>query len=156
AAPLAAAPVPKDAVKPALYFPTTVGTERVYGTRFDGWVYHVDTVTKVETEGDVFRVTTVSSGRIENTRQVNEVSAGKGVVTVAKGFDGELKPCDPPRVVLKLPAKAGDTWTEEQKGDAGKVTTTYTVDKEAEVEAPAGKFKAIPVTVRSVRDGRAD
>jgi RNase P/RNase MRP subunit p29 len=139
-----AAPVPKD--KPGVpYFPVTLGTKRVV-ERTTGTLVLVteEEVTKVEEKDGVFTVTLTSTSVIEGGGKRLGFPATYLVTdkTVTYTFGGEIL-----WKRLDLGVKAGESWAVESKGvgDA-KVTTTYTVGKEEELEVPAGKFKAIPVT----------
>lgn len=155
AAPLPAAPGPKDGAKEALYFPVTVGAKSVMemtvsGTPMGPAMKSVVTVTKVDEKDGKFRVTVerASPGNpvAENLVLVLEVS-GRGLALVAAGG----KDLDKPVVLVKLPAKPGDTWTNEDPR-AGKVTVT--VGKEEDVEVPAGKYKALVVVSEMNPGGR--
>jgi hypothetical protein len=145
-----AAPGAKDKDKdPPLYFPTKEGTTRVYANRVgDHETVLTDTVTKVEAKDGGFRVTTVLKGG-SATESVTDVS-GRGVFRVS----GAGRPLPEPLPLLKLPAAAGDTWEERPGGPAGPVFA-YTVGKEVEIEVPAGRFRAIPVEMKSDFRGRA-
>jgi hypothetical protein len=104
-------------------------------------------VTRVEKKGAGIRVTTgqeVTPGKILKT--VTDVSA-KGVYLVE--FAGKVHADPVP--LLKLPAKAGDSWTVERQipADGGVATFTYTVGKVEEVKVPAGTFQAIRVEERT-------
>jgi hypothetical protein len=143
--PQAAARAPDGGVPNDLYFPTRQGTRRVYELRARGATYeHTEVVTRVEKKGAGFRVTTgqeVAPGSTLKT--VTDVSA-KGVYLVE--FAGKVHA--EPVPLLKLPAKAGDSWTAEHQIPAAHgaaATFTYTVGKVEEVKVPAGTFKAIRV-----------
>lgn len=138
-----AAPVPKE--KAVLYFPTAVGAKRVLETTKGGKTSETtDVVTKVEEKDGVFTVTTEwGGGGRQLTTRVFEVSAGK-VRQVEETVGREGMPLD--RTIIDLGVKAGDGWTQEFEVLGRKVVHTFTVGKEEEVEVPAGKFKAIPVT----------
>jgi RNA polymerase sigma factor (sigma-70 family) len=142
--PAAAAPAPEGAERNELYFPTREGMKRVYEQRARGVTYqHTEVVHKVEKKRDGFRVTTgqeVTPGAILKT--VTDVSP-RGVYLVE--FAGKVHADPVP--LLKLPAKAGDTWTVKRQVPAvhEAVPFTYTVGKVEEVKVPAGRFKAIRV-----------
>ena len=128
-----------------LYFPNKVGDKRVYEqTVGDATFKTVDTVTKVEARGKGFVVTASREGE-SATRTVAAVFdvSGTGVSRVSSGGRVEANPVP----ILKLPGKAGDTWTVEIAATptSGPVKAKYTVGKEVEVVVPAGKFKAMPV-----------
>ena len=143
-----AVPVPDDQDPGDLYFPTKVGTKRVYHVPASGSTYaydYTDTVSKVEKRGTGFRVTTGREVAAGTLTTVTDVSA-KGVYLVE--IAGKLHA--DPLPLLKLPAKAGDSWTAVlQIPAAGPATFIYTVGKVEEVEVPAGKFKAIRVDERT-------
>jgi hypothetical protein len=99
-------------------------------------------VTKVERKGGTVRVTTShqvhGGGRTEGTFEASD----KGIFLVAVGG----KDLPDPRPDLRLPAKAGDTWTwSEEKPMFAPAKHTWTVGKWEEVEVPAGKFQALRV-----------
>jgi hypothetical protein len=151
--PLAAAPAPRAGRRNDLYFPTREGTKRVYELRARGTTYeHTEAVTKVEKKGAGFRVTTgqeVTPGSILKT--VTDVSArGVYLVEFAGTVHAEAVP------LLKLPAKAGDSWTVQRHipGAHRGVPFTCTVGKVEEVKVPAGTFKAIRVEERPDLDLR--
>ena len=147
-----AAPVPK--AKPAeLYFPTVEGTKRVMQLKTgDSTSETTEVVSKVTEKDGKFTVTISRDfgGRVIDIEY--EVSA-KGVFAVSDP-NGKLAEPEPR---FKLPAKEGDSWTvdraDRQRKRTG--TATLTVGKEEEVEVPAGKFKAIPVTTESDLGGAA-
>jgi hypothetical protein len=141
---VSAAPLGKGPDRP-LYYPVTVGAKSVLeyvpaagagGTTFES----VETVTAVEAKDGRYRVTAEREVKAKNLVTVYEVSAD-GVRRLASGG----KDLAAPVPLIKLPAKAGETWTA-----AG---STYTVGAEVEVEVPAGKYKAVPVTSEQDRGG---
>jgi hypothetical protein len=133
-----------------LYFPTKVGDKRVYELRAgDKTLQAVETVTKVESKATCFLVTVERSSVKGEATDAYEVSP-RGVVHVETGG----KKLRVPYQHLKLPAKAGDTWTMPKIGlGADQVGTLYTAGKEVEVEVPAGKFKTIPVVSKTTGPG---
>jgi hypothetical protein len=141
--PAVAAPAPAYRAND-LYFPTREGTRRAYELQARGTTYeHTEVVTRVEKKGAGFRVTTgqeVAPGAILKT--VTDVSA-RGVYLVE--FAGKVHADPVP--LLKLPAKAGSSWTVEKQIPAGRgtATFTYTIGEVEEVKVPAGRFKAIRV-----------
>ena len=48
--------------------------------------------------------------------------------------------------ILKLPLKAGESWEIEGKALGDTFTGEFKVGKEEDIEVPAGKYKAFPVT----------
>jgi hypothetical protein len=154
AAPLLAAPGSKRK-EGELYYPVKDGAKRVMemvttGKFVGSAVVAVDTVTKVEAKGGKYRVTVerVTSDRETKEKPLVTVYevADKGLARVTSGG----KDLPEPVVMLKLPAKTGETWT---RGDSA-TKTTLTTGKEEEVEVPAGKFRAIPVTAEFDRGGQ--
>jgi hypothetical protein len=147
ALPVAAAPAPKGTGGP-LYHPIKVGAKSVMEMSVDGAggfagsrLETVETVTGVEVKDGTYRVTVERESKGKNFVAVIEVSA-KGVFRVATNG----KDLTEPVALIKLPAKPGDTW----KTASG----TATVGKEEEIEVPAGKYKAIPVTTEQEIGGR--
>ncbi len=147
AVPVSAAPAVKGTGGP-VYFPIQVGAKTVMETTVDGpfgktpgAIETVQTVTKVEGKDGTYRVTVERESKAKNFVTMYEVSA-KGVFRVA--IDGSA--LAEPVPLLKLPARPGDTWKT--------ATGTATVGKEEEIEVPAGKFKAVPVTTERELAGR--
>jgi hypothetical protein len=146
----AAAPAPKDKA-PVAYFPTRTG---------DTWVYELRTptataemteaITRVD-EKDGELVVSISRTYQSETVPVSRVAVSdKGVRRLSAG-GRDLRE---PYWIVKLPVKAGDSWSVDQSPPPG-VRTTYTVHGEEEVEVPAGKFKAIRVdSVTGGSDGK--
>ena len=60
---------------------------------------------------------------------------------------------DPPLMLLRYPAKAGDQWEGEFKIGAAKATYACRTQEET-VEVPAGKFKAIRVNIKVDENGK--
>jgi hypothetical protein len=140
---VSAAPVPKN-VQNELYYPTKVGAKWTYSSKTEkGAASEItEVVTDVEKKGD--GVYHVSVGRPFKDRvsvyQKIEVS-GKGLFRVGAGGGAAMTP---PRTLLKVGAKPGDTWEHkpgEKQGQPGK----YVFRGEEEVEVPAGKYKALKV-----------
>ena len=137
-----AAPSPKDAPKPVLYFPTTLGDSWVVAN--GETVFQSCVITEVEKRDGVTRVTvseTLQDGKLRRsfTYDVSE----KGVTAVAGG--GEMLPN--PDVLIQFPATPGTKWERAIVGGNAKPrgTSVRTVIGEEEVETPAGKFKAVRV-----------
>jgi hypothetical protein len=132
-----AAPVPKDKESKA-YYPTVLGTKQVEElTTKSVKMDQTAEVTKVEEKDGVYTVTLAQPGKGEGSAVVCEVTGT--TITILVGGTERMK-------VFDLGVKAGDSWTSEIEVGGRKRTTTHTVGKEEEVEVPAGKFKAIPVT----------
>ena len=139
--PALAAPGVKD--KPVYYYPTAEGDKRVYESQVGKTTLEItEVVTKVEPKGDGLRVTL---GRVIDgtTRPQGPVDvSARGVFrTAGSKHDGEPFP------LVKLPVKAGDTWSQTLELPTGRdsMKVTYTVVGEEDVEVPAGKFKAVRI-----------
>jgi hypothetical protein len=141
-----AAPVPKHLMKKEQsFYPTEVGTKWTYkqqGLEF------TQEITKSEE----------SDGKTQLT--VKEKGAGLGELTLEISKEGVFKRTDGPfrldTWLLKFPLKPGDSWKVEtpiQKGlraHSGQMK----VEKEEDVEVPAGKFRATKVVFEvTVVDG---
>ncbi|HVK17088.1 MAG TPA: hypothetical protein VM533_09065 [Fimbriiglobus sp.] len=132
-----AAPVPKVSKDAMYYFPTQVGTKLVY------WVE----LTKTEVT-ELVEDAEVKDGEVIVTiRRSPETSAllkQEKLSVSAKGImrlEESGQPVRPPVWLLKLPHEPGAKWDDDARNKS-----TYTVGAVEEVEVPAGKFKAIPVT----------
>jgi hypothetical protein len=149
--PVAAAPALKG--KAAFYYPTKEGDKCVYEARTGtSTTEYTETVTKVETK-DGKLVVSVGRELKDEVIPISKVEVSeKGLFRVASGNQDLAIPTP----LLKLPAKAGDSWTNEPAVPDGAVkrTVKYTVGKEEEVEVPAGKFKAVQVEVEQIIEGR--
>lgn len=143
-----AAPVPKQPTPPPLYFPTKVGTERVYRA---GEYEVVEVVTDV-VEKDGSKVITVEVKVVGQApvSQVFSVSA-KGVsATRIAAID-----LDEPLWLLKVPPPHEGKWEAVLKGPVvGEVAMKATAAKVERVEVPAGVFQAIPVKMEVTIGGK--
>jgi hypothetical protein len=125
-----AAPVPKDAGKNVIYFPTTVGARWVYEDA-DGETEEVE-VYEVEKDGDNFVV-----GR----RRVGETTPYTKMIVSAAGLRQPPDRGTEKGWVLKA-LKSGESW---EVPDGGK----RTVYGPEEVKVAAGTFKALKVVWES-------
>jgi hypothetical protein len=137
------APGPKADDAP-LHFPTAAGDKATYQTTIGDRPYeHTERVIEAVRGRDGFRVTTelAAAGRPAVRNQWDVSPKGLNQVQSA-GRD-----VDPPIPELRLPAKAGDTWTWEAPGvgDGPARKITFKVVAEEEIEVPAGKFKTLKV-----------
>jgi hypothetical protein len=146
-----AAPVPRDARKTELYFPTTVGTEWVYGSADSKEDEFADTleITEAEESDGATVVTVVRSfhRRPQSTETIRVSSAGLFLLANDHGKH------DPPACVLKLPCAAGDRWRTyclPLKPNPGYVNV---VVNEEQVKVPAGTFNAIRVDTEFTLEG---
>jgi len=127
-APSVAAPVPKDAGRKPVYFPTAVGAKWVYETA-DG-LLETAVVSAVEkTDGGLI----VSRAGADGTRTVYTK-----MVVSADGLRQARDGADDLGWVLKTNVKAGDSWDMPEGG-------TRTVYGPEEVKVPAGTFTALRV-----------
>jgi hypothetical protein len=134
-----AAPVPK-AKEVELYFPTKEGAKRVLERKFGTTRVDItETVTAVESKDGRY---TVSVDRVYGRHTASTVYqvSGEGICRVELGGKGsEATP------LLRLPAKAGDTWEVKWPNECPPARSTYTVGKVETVEVAAGKFNAVRV-----------
>ncbi|WP_020474455.1 TapB family protein [Zavarzinella formosa] len=144
--PLLGAPAPKEKDKPVLYYATKVGDKRVYERRThepnvaDTTSENTQLVTKVEEKDGRFLVTIRSDITVPPRPDLTFEVSQKGLFTVAiNGMEHALS-----RQLLKLPAKAGDSWESNPELPKGS-RTTYTMIGEEVIEVPAGKFKALRI-----------
>jgi hypothetical protein len=138
-----AAPVPKDADKPVLYYPVQKGTTWVYKTGDDE---ETSTITDVEKKKDGAFLVTISResqrGFVPHSRML---VSGEGVAVVEVKLTG-LVPLDEPLWVLKTPSAGGKSWgvAVALGGDelgVGKMTASGP----EKVEVPAGTYQAVRV-----------
>jgi hypothetical protein len=137
-----AAPAPKD--KEVFYFPTHVGDKLVYEiSSAERMTERTDTVLAVEVKSGAFIVSIASSTTSGTRPAIKTRVSAQGMFSI---FDGR-QDIDPPTPLLKLPAKAGDTWeVKSTENKLGSVTGhTSKVIGEEDVQVPAGKFKTIRV-----------
>ncbi len=152
AAPLAAAPVPKDFRAKEPFFPTVVGTKWEYAIEGTDTLDHIREVTSREREKDnscTFEETwTAAAGVYGKYHTCRANTAGLAELRSGRGQWFEL-----PHLKFKADAPPGDTW------DAGVGSTKpgekpwFTGTREAgeAVTTPAGKFRAIKVVLRNGR-----
>ena len=119
---------------PALYFPTVVGTERVY---LVGGREVRDVVTAVERDGDAFVVTLAKPDQPGGDVRVLSVSGDKVLIH----RNGDLR-YDPPHVVLRPKAKVGDSWHLFGTPGEGEVHRLAGAER---VTVPGGTFDALRV-----------
>jgi hypothetical protein len=120
------------------YFPTREGDRREYEVTAGGEAAggYTDVVTKVEKRDGALHVT-ITRDHPGGAPYVTTIAvAADGLTRVAVGD----KPLDKPAVLLKLPAKVGTEWEYDGGGAKYKVA-----EADAEVEVPAGKYKAVRV-----------
>lgn len=137
-----AAPIPRGAEKPKLYYPTKVGTKLVYG--YEGDKHEsVEVVMESEEENGTTLVTVghQSQGKLVTDSVVSASEKGLCVVETSVGSLHE------PMWLLKLPYVAGSKW------DVVVAPVTFDVkfsgkavaEASEQVIVPAGTFNAIRV-----------
>lgn len=141
AAPLAAAPVPKElrATRPN-YQPFAYGDKREYAHPDNpDLVTQVREITAVEIrDGAKFYTQTIAS-----SGQTNVMKVDKDGVYMAAQNDEKY---DPPYPVARADMKEGDRW---ECGDG--LGMTRTVGKPQKVDTPAGTFTAVPIAINYSR-----
>jgi len=149
-----AAPLPKGADSSPLYFPTAVGATAVYRTTIGDLKMENGTfrVTKVERTRDGVRVN-IERGSIGKPAVLDLMDVSANSLTLVQYGNQSV---DPPRPLLRLAAKAGDTWDWEAAPVEGFQSRKYKfkVIGDEEVEVPAGKFKAILVEHETEVNGK--
>ena len=142
-----AAPGAKDLPQKA-YYPTKVGTKRVYDQTGGG--RYVEVITEVKTKDGQTQVTVCeeTDGQLEPSDVV--AVSEKGLTSLFSGSDK----FDPPVTFLKLDAKPGDGWDVDSAAGGLKLKGRFTLKGEEEVEVPAGKFKALRVESDMMVNGR--
>lgn len=144
-----AAPAPREAKKPPLYFPTAVGTEWTYAAGGDD--LYTDTIVEAEQLDGAAIVTVVRffSRKPMSTEKIQVASDGLFLLENGHGKH------DPPACLLKLPYKPADRWKSYSlpiKSDRGLVKIAAA---EEQVKVPAGTFNAIRVDTEVTNDGKA-
>ncbi|WP_020474454.1 hypothetical protein [Zavarzinella formosa] len=144
-----AAPAPKE--KNALYFASKVGDKLVYEHQDqDHKNERTEVVTHVEHK-DGRLIVTIS-------REWDGKSVGPMAYEVSpKGLHMNAGVTSRPHPLLKLPAKAGDSWLNgpESTDHKGYRSTSTITQTDVDIEVPAGKFKTIRVETHiTVQDQR--
>jgi hypothetical protein len=143
------APVPKD-VKAGDPFPHKVGTKWEYVDPTNPKRMTSVEVIEVKTEDGVRKITTIDQQKKLDTYIVKDGS----LYALREDFGkGSAVTYDPPILLIKANMRARDTWTNKykRKCDDGSVTDDESkriVGEEEELTTPAGKIKAIPITVK--------
>jgi hypothetical protein len=141
--PVASAPGPKGKPVP-LYFGTRVGDTWVYEIRTPAAKVDMIEAVSAADEKDgvvVVAVTRTYQGETAVSQQLAVSEQGLQLLAVGGSNLSHAQ------WVVKVPVKAGDTWTVDLDAPPGRqpLKLTYTVRGEEEVEVPAGKFKAVRV-----------
>jgi len=141
-----AAPRPRDASKPVLYYPINVGEQWVLGFDMENGTNMAPLLVTSAVEKD--GITTV---KVANVDRDGTPGLGFTVEVSEKGVCMVENPSgrfDDPRWLLKLPAKPGSKWEVPIKDPGRKPETMVrTVVGEEEVITPAGTFKAVRVDI---------
>ncbi len=148
-----AAPVPKGADKPLLFFPTKVGTKWVYEQPGSDMTL---VVAKVEAADGGALVTVEYVGEGGQSSPIHTVRVGKAGVA----FTSEVgEAYTPPWVHLRLPHQAGDKWETAstrpltRAGAVLRIHSAATDKGEEEVRVTAGTFRALRVDSEWSIDG---
>jgi hypothetical protein len=144
--PLAAAPLPKAKDGDAPFLPTRVGDKRVSEIRGGDSVFELtEAVSEVERKGDVLRVTLSKQLNGARPAEWTFEASGTGVVLVATNGNSLATP----RPYLRLPAKAGSSWTwDQEEPGVAPAKITRTVAGWEEIEVPAGRFRPLKVETK--------
>lgn len=125
------------------YMPLKVGNKWVYKADFGGQMIEIgQSVAKIEKKDgkDIALMETEFGGQVI-TEQLS--SSDKGVFRYS--FQGQ--PVDPPIQALKLPVKKGDTWDVKFSAQGQEMKAVMKTEGEEEVMVPAGKYKAVIVSM---------
>jgi hypothetical protein len=137
-----AAPVPKHLMKTVPeYFPTQVGTKRVY---LRGDAEETQVVTKVEVKENE-KIVTVEEVAKDGTKKPYQVVSVRpdGVYLVAESGSKY----DTPWCVFKTPAVVGQEWeTTTTRGKDWMIRGTKKVIAEERLKVPAGEIETVRVT----------
>jgi hypothetical protein len=142
-----AAPVPREADRPPVYFPTRVGDTWVWGWVGDKTEF-TEVVTEVESKegAKVITVETMAEGTPLSPEKYSAIETysltERGLFRLSHGDQRYEKPW----CVLKAPYRAGEKWEVDVKdhfGVGGK--SSHTIGEFEWVEVPAGKFWALRV-----------
>jgi hypothetical protein len=121
----------------------------VYATAGPRPTEYTEVVTGVEAKDGTTLVAVGREGKGRVTPFSTLEVSGRGLYRVKTGNTK----MDPPRCLLKLPAKAGDTWAHVPPPNQG-LKAGYTHRGEEEVDVPAGKYTAVKVEAElELRDG---
>ncbi|QJW99252.1 hypothetical protein [Frigoriglobus tundricola] len=147
ALPLAlAAPVPKDARKPVLYYPTTEATwiYRYYGVNDPVGRDYFEVVMSVwEKDGTHYvRMGCMFDGKKKTSTGGVVAVSGKGLV---EGIEVGVRNFAPSDEVLRVPSLPGEKWTGELSMRPADRERRYVSRGPEEVDVPAGKFQAMRV-----------
>ncbi len=144
-----AAPVPKAVKKKGDYFPTAVGTKWEYVQEGTDTLDHTREVTESDEKGEVrtatFKWTSHANAYTKGSRY--RIDAG-GVWRL--GWDDHT--FDEPNLMVMAGAKAGESW---DAGITRKKPPEFVneLGAEEEITTPAGKFRAVSVTVTQATGG---
>ena len=147
-----AAPVPKGKPAPD-YFPTKVGTKRVYRMSGDPRrepSEHTFTVTDVKVKDGA---TVVALEREVGTARGRVAKFPWGTVRVSKAGVFHTDSFDPPLPVLRVPLTPGSSWKWEGTSNKERRSQTRTIKGMEVIKVPAGEFNAVRIEVVETRDG---
>ncbi|MBI2823061.1 MAG: DUF3108 domain-containing protein [Planctomycetia bacterium] len=133
------------------YYPLAAGTKWTFHGEAGGQKIEVtNQVAKIETIDNqpLVRVETLVGGKIVANEHLKGTDAG---VFRHRFNGGEMVP---PVCVIKYPVVEGDSWKSNVKIGPESVDMTSRVEKEEEIEVPAGKYKAVKVRVDANTKGQ--
>jgi hypothetical protein len=142
-----AAPVPKHLMKePPVYFPLQKVTWKYSGEleRLGLFFSRQEHITEIEELEDGSQITTVEAREICKLRV-----SSRGIVELAR--NGTT--FDPPVVLLQLPARVGDSWTNTYNLRGSKFKEVRTFRGPERVKVPAGTFDTLRVDVTETTGG---
>ena len=140
-----AAPVPK--LKKLDPFPYAVGTKWEYARNGNDKTVYVEEVTESE-EKDGVRTIRVDITTHTGGKQFETYQLKNGELRLTASTNATY---DPPLLIRKAELKEGDTWTNAYTLNGTEYEVTYTVGKAEELDTPAGKFTAFPITRKYVK-----
>ena len=146
AAPGPAAPVPKDGDKPRRFFPVTSGTQWVYRMSDQTTTIKVTfVISNAKADGETFSLSigeVLDKGRIRPSEDF--IVSSKGLFLAGDA----LGDYDPPLCLVQYPGDPGTAWKNKSLCRKGTIENALAIGELEEVEVPAGKFKAYPVTCK--------
>jgi hypothetical protein len=129
----------------ANYYPLKVGSKWTYRFEAAGQPAETCTVKAAKIEKfdgvELFRMEIEKKGALLGTEHL--LSNERGVFRYRANDIAPSKPI----CLIKYPVTSGDTWRDEVEVLGNKMVMSFKVDKEVELQVPAGKFKTVPVFV---------
>lgn len=140
-----AAPVPREADKPPLYFTTRVGDTRVWAWVGDKNEF-TEVVTEVESKNGTKFITVESTSGTDFRAVKKYVLSEEGLFRLSYNAHRY----DKPWCILKAPYRTDDHWAVDVVDHFGvRCKVKHTIGRLEWVEVPAGKFRALRVETES-------